>query len=834
MVESNFQESHGAEVLAPVAQAEGKEWDVVLIQPGWSTNGYFYPASVLRESVSLFEDLQACAYHIGNKFNHVPREAISNRPNGFAENIVGWFENIKYGTFKNRAGKTSEGVLGRFHVMEGAKWLRENLRDAWKHGKSRILGFSIDAFGLGHKGQIQGKSGMIVETIEEIRSTDVVNNPAAGGEIIRLVAGVQEDLGMKDFYIQMQESFPAWLEGWAEPENEDDLEDHIIRVLEANTAKAEDELAVIPKDEIQHLAETVRGVKSLTELNKLIRDGKIQESVTLLRTWRAAHPDRTQNIYSFPYSAAHSRVKKEVVMTEAVKNQETEVEEVELDEAGHLEEKKKKKKEEELRAAKERESALTKRERDIHVKESVLESTLPKKGQQRVLKLLTSRDGEISDEEIETAITEEKDYIASFSESGEVTGLGDAHGDQESAVEVLQEQREKWDKAWDGYFAGGMNKVDGVEPFHSLKQGYAAICGRYLEPLRMAYEIYRSCVAGFPRFADVDLDEHHSELRESWNGMKRHIGLREAITTSDFSVGFGQALFRRLQRQYDKDPRQDWQRFASSIETLQDITNTFTLVRIGGIGDLSVVAEGAPYQEITPVQSEETEVMTPQKFGGLKKFTLETVLADRLNIIRRIPDDLALAAMRTFHKDFWDEVETNPVIQGNALLSANNNNLITGALSYAKVVEGVQLVQDQTEQDSGETIGLDATWLLTGTKLRSQAWEITNSDVKASGSEDATLKNFLQSIGMQSMATLGLGRTTATDDHFWVATEPREAETIAVGFLGGRRTPEIFIQSPESTPTAGAAFTADEMTFKIRHIWGVKLVDWRWISGSLQ
>ena len=524
-------------------------------------------------------------------------------------------------------------------------------------------------------------------------------------------------------------------------------------------------------------------------------------------------------------------------MSEAVANDEVEIEE-DLEEARHLNQKKKKKKKEEemlLMADQEKEAALTRRERNLRVKERTLDSALPKKAQQRVEKLLTSRDGEITDEEIDTAISEEKSYIASFSESGEIVGMGNAHGDQEQ-IQINQDQREKWDKAWDGYFDGGMHKVDGVEPFHSLKEGYAAICGRYLEPLRMAYEIYRSCVAGFPRFADADLDQHHTELRETWGGMKRFIGLREAITTADFSVGFGQALFRRLQRQYDKDPRQDWQKFASSVETLQDITNTFTLVRIGGIGDLSVVNEGAPYQEITPVQSEQTEVMTPAKFGGLKKFTLEAVLADRLNIIRRIPDDLALAAIRTFHKDFWDEVETNPTIQGNALLSTANNNLVSGspALSYANVVTAVQLIQDQTEQDSLEKIGLDAKYLLTGTKLRGQAWEITNSDVKATGSEDSTIKNYLKNIGVVSMATLGLGRTTATDDHWWVATEPREAETIAVGFLGGRRVPEIFIQSPADTPTAGAAFTADEQIFKIRHIWGVKLVDWRWIAGSLQ
>jgi len=173
-----FKESNKIHVISPVSKFAGKEWDVVLIEAGESKNGNFYPADVLRKAVPLFEDLKACAYRFGegfnSKFDHLPDEINKSKPGGFAENVVGWFQNVRFSKFKRPDGSMAEGILARFHVLEGAQWLRNNLKDAWSHNKPDLLGFSIDAQGKVKEGNHNGKPVKFVEEIEKVNSTDIV------------------------------------------------------------------------------------------------------------------------------------------------------------------------------------------------------------------------------------------------------------------------------------------------------------------------------------------------------------------------------------------------------------------------------------------------------------------------------------------------------------------------------------------------------------------------------------------------------------------------------------------------------------------------------------
>ena len=263
--------------------------------------------------------------------------------------------------------------------------------------------------------------------------------------------------------------------------------------------------------------------------------------------------------------------------------------------------------------------------------------------------------------------------------------------------------------------------------------------------------------AAMPSKASRSLEKHQQQLRESWNKFtSRDIltSLREAVTTADFSIAFGDAFNKRLQKDYRADELNDWRLIVSSIERLPDATNDFKLVRIGTVGVLDTVTENSAYQPFTPQQTEETENLTPLKKGNTLLYTWEDALADRIGVLRRIPRILGRSAARTVQRLVWDEIELNPTIQGNALISSANNNLVTASpvLSYAEVTNAIQLLRDQTEQDSGKKIGLRPKFLLTGTKLADEAWEITDSSVKRNSGEDATVANFVgNAMGVQAL-----------------------------------------------------------------------------------
>ena len=64
-----------------------------------------------------------------------------------------------------------------------------------------------------------------------------------------------------------------------------------------------------------------------------------------------------------------------------------------------------------------------------------------------------------------------------------------------------------------------------------------------------------------------------------------------------------------------------------------------------------------------------------------------------------------------------------------------------------------------------------------------------------------------------------------TDANDWfLVGDPSISPTIEVGFMDGKETPELFVQDD---PVVGSAFTADQVTYKIRHTWGYGIVDYR-------
>ncbi len=817
----SFKEAVSTEFVSLVKGKEGKEWDVVLISVGWSKNGKHYGRDVLKAGVPKFEGIKACMHRFGDSLDHLTDAAEQRRPSGYSANTIGWYTGVHFGTYKDKSGKIREGILARLHVLEGMKTIRENLRDAWLGGRMNIYQLSIDARGEAVEGQAEGKSGLIVQKIEEVNSTDVVSEGAAGGEFIRLAASIK-GTPMKKIYSLLQESLPHFLEGMDAPTDQTDMGEYLIQAFERNIPRAEEEQAGIGLDDEMALQEAARGVNTLRKLVELVGQDRADEAKKLIEKWVSKRPAviRTtegtkKNFYSFP-----SKTKEAATSSESEDT--TMADETIIDEDGKAGE-------------------LKIRENVLRVKELLMESGLPPKARDRVLKMFESHSADLTDEQIETAIKEERDYIASLTESGTHTELGDANDDTAptTAVEVVKEAYDKIVHAWNGFFNGDGLPVEGVEPIRSLHEAYVRIeqPKRYMTPMELSHNIFRAIRAAFPGDEYTDPAKFRESLRENWAHHARAHGLKESVTSSTFSTSFSDVINQRLQKEYALEPRNDWGPVVSNRENAKDFTNVIRVNRVGGFNDLPVVNEGAPYQEITPDRTENTESITPQKRGGLEKLTMEAVLADQVGVVRRIPKSLAIAEARTVSKDIWNQIESNPnTADAVALINAAHSNLVTAspALSAAALALAVQILRDQTEQDSGEKIGLRPFWLIVGTKLEELAFELTNSDVKANAGEDATVVNFVRAKGIKVLSTLGVGRTGTTDDHWWLATSTRDADTITAAFLGGKMTPDIFVQSPSDTPTAGEAFSADKMVFKIRSNYvGAALADHRWIVGSL-
>ena len=153
----------------------GKEFEVVLIQPGKSKNGFTYPAELLKKSVKMFEGVKAFAYGYGDKFDHIK----SNESGTGAKNLVGDYVDARF--------VEGKGVVARFRCA--ATWLRDLLKNGIEAGQE-LLGFSIDATG--------SVKESVVNELFNINEVTVVTNPAAGGRVLRMLASEQKTNKEKD------------------------------------------------------------------------------------------------------------------------------------------------------------------------------------------------------------------------------------------------------------------------------------------------------------------------------------------------------------------------------------------------------------------------------------------------------------------------------------------------------------------------------------------------------------------------------------------------------------------------------------------------------------
>lgn len=396
-------------------------------------------------------------------------------------------------------------------------------------------------------------------------------------------------------------------------------------------------------------------------------------------------------------------------------------------------------------------------------------STLPDAAKARLRERF---DGETSFKEadVDTAIKEEREYLAQFAGGGSVTGLGD-----EVEIRMGESQFEKVGDMLDAFFDPSNTQV------HSFKECYRLMTGD-------------GRVTGMLKNCDS-------------------VRMREALASGSFTDVLGDAIARRMIADY---------RTADVIDMWRNIVNVVPVgdfrtqhrTRWGGYGDLPEVNESDPYTALTSPSDEEIAYAVTKR-GGTEQVTLEMIKNDDMGVIQRIPTRLSRSAKRTLSKFVFDFIRTNPTMDydGVALFHADHGNLGSTALSAASFAAGRLAMVKQTEFGTDEPIGLNPKSLLVPHDL-----EETAADLFRRNTEND--KTFVQSL---SPDIIPVWYWTDANDWALVAN-PLDVPTIEIGFLDNQQEPELFVQD---TPNQGSMFSNDQLTWKIRHIYGGDVEDHR-------
>ena len=294
--------------------------------------------------------------------------------------------------------------------------------------------------------------------------------------------------------------------------------------------------------------------------------------------------------------------------------------------------------------------------------------------------------------------------------------------------------------------------------------------------------------------------------------------LTASLDSTSFANVLGETLNRKMLKEWSQSHwNRDWNKVCE-ITTVPDF-KTQHRVRFGGYGDLPTVLESAPYTAATSPTDEEA-TFSVSKRGYTENVTFEMIKNDDINAIRRIPKRMGVAAARTLYKFVFDFFTTNAAIYDNVVLfhAATHSNLGTTAFSAAELAVVRTAMMKQTEKDTSEVLGIFPKIILNPIDLEATVW----AAIVASGRGDFTPQS-PDFVRDQSYSNITVMHWTDATDWYAIA-DPSMWPGLEIGFLDGKVEPEMWLQS---APTVGSVFSNDIITWKLRHVYGGVVTDYR-------
>jgi hypothetical protein len=177
--------------------------------------------------------------------------------------------------------------------------------------------------------------------------------------------------------------------------------------------------------------------------------------------------------------------------------------------------------------------------------------------------------------------------------------------------------------------------------------------------------------------------------------------------------------------------------------------------------------------------------------------------------------------LKSFITNFFT---ANPNYQpdGVSWFNAAHGNLGANAFGYDALTLAEIALFQQTEPNSGEQLGFPLTWIMIPIQLKRQAIAINQTDTAGSN-------GFYHAFGPNNERIIV--NEKMTDDNDWCyGTDSNLAPFLEIGFLDGLEQPQIFLAN---NPVVGVQFTNDELQYKVKHVFGGNMKDYRSVGKNV-
>jgi hypothetical protein len=427
---------------------------------------------------------------------------------------------------------------------------------------------------------------------------------------------------------------------------------------------------------------------------------------------------------------------------------------------------------------------------------NLAESNLPDAAKEKLKSRYAGKT--FSESELKADIEAEVKYASALVESLHPSGL---------RIEVGQADVDKLGDAVEGMIAD--KDINKVPRFHSIHEAFAKV------------ERVNPYSAGFKDRIWIGMQK----TARTWDEKR---AMKEAIATSSFAEVLGDRLHKRMVAEYSEAGLQDWRKISNVTSAPDFLTQRAT--RLGGYGtNMPTVNEAGTYTALTsPTDEEATYAVT--KRGGLETISMEAIKNDNLGALRLIPKRLGRGCANTLYQFVFEFVNpaTNPAIYDAVTIyhASHGGNLLTVALSYAQFVNIALVLMDQAGYNEANFFLDNAPkYILVPNELWVAATEIAKSNVAFNGGRTETIPNSFSEWGME---VIRVPYWTDSNNHACMS-DPKKNPGIEIAFLDGNEEPELL----QEASNAGNDFTADQLRYKVRHIYGGAVVDFRPFVGSV-
>lgn len=315
--------------------------------------------------------------------------------------------------------------------------------------------------------------------------------------------------------------------------------------------------------------------------------------------------------------------------------------------------------------------------------------------------------------------------------------------------------------------------------------------------------------------------------------------LKEALSTSDFPLLFGDIIDRSMLGKFRETPP-SWPAIAGRKE-VRDFRNVKEFDVTGGEAPLDLVLQGDEYPER---KLDESKIeWAVKKYGAGMPFLWEAFINDDFQALSDVPERFARAARRTEEK-FATELYVDANGPHASLYTAGFKNIINvangaatnnPALGLAGLADGFNVLAGMRDAD-GQPIVIEAVTLVVPPALEVTAQNILNAiQIEMTDGGGSASQKLIAANWMKTRTTLVVAHyypivaATANSKTSWhlFASPSSGRPALRMGFLRGHTEPEMFMRAPNAVRVSGGevspfdgSFENDGISYKTRYVLG--------------